>query len=436
MGTTIIETLFEEGDVPTGEFIRLGGILDTQGKTRALRGTGDGTVFVTPGGTARDSFSRFRVSVPHGIYDSKQLYVKDEVLMIESLSGGATSVYSANDSSVTMTVPTTSGATAIRQSKINIPYQPGRGVLALMTGVMGAPKANVRQRWGLFDGNDGLFWEQTISGLRAVRRTSTSGSPVDNAIEQASWNLDTLDGNGPSGITLDPSKINLYIIDFAWLGVGEARLGIEVDGVIIYCHAFQTANTISTVFTKTPALPIRYEIANTGTSADSTSMLQTCCAAFSEGGFDPLGFPVIASNGTTTRSVSIGSSVPVVSVRLRSGFTKGILVPRNLSILCENKESLHFSVVMGGTVSGGAWSNVGLGSEVNTTGTSISGGTVIDAGYLSSTGSAGSLTVITRTPLVATGNAFTGTADPVSLVISPITTNLTIAAALQMHEVL
>jgi len=38
---------------------------------------------------------------------------------------------------------------------------------------------------------------------------------------QEDFNLDKLDGTGTSGITVDPSKLNVYQINFRWLGVGR-----------------------------------------------------------------------------------------------------------------------------------------------------------------------------------------------------------------------
>lgn len=435
MGVTIVEQLFQDGDSPpTAEYIRQIGLSDRNNLIRPVRGETDGSIFVSPGESARDPFARSRISAPFGIFDSKQLYVKDQILMIESLSGGATSTYVTNDASVRLTLPVTNGASAIRQSKVNIPYQPGRSTLSYLTGVMGAPKANVRQRWGLFDTNDGVFWEQTTSGLSVVRRTSVSGSPVDNVVPQASWNLDTLDGLGPSGLTLDPSMMNLYVIDLAWLGVGGARLGVLFDGHLIYCHKFETANQLTTVFIKTPALPIRYEIVNTGTAASDTSLLQTCCAAFSEGGLDPIGFPVVATNGVATRTIGAGVTVPMVATRLRSGFHKGFLIPLEISAAVLTPDDLYYELIVGGTLTGGAWVDAGIGSEVNVSATSLSGGLVVQAGYLSE--NAGSATEISRGRIGATGDQFTGLADIITLTLASISTAADAGATLTLQEVL
>jgi hypothetical protein len=45
-----------------------------------------------------------------------------------------------------------------------------------------------------------------------------------------------MDGTGRSGITLDVTKTQIFIVDLEWLGVGRVRLGFVIDGKIYYCH--------------------------------------------------------------------------------------------------------------------------------------------------------------------------------------------------------
>jgi hypothetical protein len=48
--------------------------------------------------------------------------------------------------------------------------------------------------------------------MQVVRRSSTSGGVVDDAINQADWNLDKLDGTGASGVTLDVTKVFIFVV--------------------------------------------------------------------------------------------------------------------------------------------------------------------------------------------------------------------------------
>jgi hypothetical protein len=65
---------------------------------------------------------------------------------------------------------------------------------------LGGEKANVRQRVGYFDDNNGIFFQQTNGNKRWVIRSSVSGTPVDTEFaSQTDWNIDKLNGEGPSG---------------------------------------------------------------------------------------------------------------------------------------------------------------------------------------------------------------------------------------------
>ena len=174
--------------------------------------------------------------------------------------------HSPNDSGVILSGTTASGSTSIRQTFEYYRYQPGRSQQVLMTGVMGAKKTNVRQRIGLFDANNGLFFEQDGTNLKVVRRTKTSGVVVDNAVFQSAWNIDHLDGAGKSGILLDMSKAQIFVIDFEWLGVGRVRFGFNINGITYYCHQIFNANNLTTVYMQTANLPLRYELQNTAAS--------------------------------------------------------------------------------------------------------------------------------------------------------------------------
>lgn len=82
---------------------------------------------------------------------------------------------------------------------------------------------------------------------------------------QSAWNVDKLDGTGASGITVDPTKSQIFVFDFEWLGVGRVRTGLVVDGKIYYFHYFSHANVTNVVYMSTPNLPLRYELENDGT---------------------------------------------------------------------------------------------------------------------------------------------------------------------------
>ena len=171
-------------------------------------GTSTNPVVIVPGGNSVDAFGRLRVSNPLTIFDSKNIMSKNS-LFDESTVNGGTVTYTQNKSTVNLNVTETAGSKTIRQSKRVMSYQPGKSLLTLSTFVMNTPTTNLKQKVGLFDANNGIFFFVDGTDYKIVRRTYTSGAAVDTEISQSSWNGDKLNGTGASGFTLYPDKSKL-----------------------------------------------------------------------------------------------------------------------------------------------------------------------------------------------------------------------------------
>lgn len=77
-------------------------------------------------------------------------------------------------------------------------------------------------RWGYFDDKDGFMFVMDGSGLGvAVRHGGDEEDPVQ-LYRRSDWNVDKLDGQGPSGVSFDPtSGAAMYQVMFTW-GVKSA----------------------------------------------------------------------------------------------------------------------------------------------------------------------------------------------------------------------
>ena len=117
-------------------------------------GNGDLVYF---GGNTLDAFGRLRVSNPLTIFDSKNIMSKNS-FFDESTTSGGTVTYTSNKSTVNLNVTEASGSKTIRQSKRVMSYQPGKSLLTLNTFVMNTPTTNLKQKVGLFDANNGIFF--------------------------------------------------------------------------------------------------------------------------------------------------------------------------------------------------------------------------------------------------------------------------------------
>jgi hypothetical protein len=92
---------------------------------------------------------------------------------------------------------------------------------------------------------------------------------------QEDWNIDKLDGSGtidanPSGMLLDPTKLNVYQVSMRWLGAGVISYAIEdeLSGTLVYVHREHYVNQHTTPHTANPSFKVQYNAVNTTNTTD------------------------------------------------------------------------------------------------------------------------------------------------------------------------
>lgn len=342
-----------------------------------------------------DSFNRLRISNPYTLFDSSNRF-RDNGLWATSVNGSGTAIFNANQGLVDLSVSSTINDQIIRETYKIFAYQPGKSLLVMNTFVFNSAKTGLRQRVGYYDVANGFFLQLNDSTLSLVERTFVSGGLTETPVDQASWNVDPMDGTGPSGVTLDITKAQILWMDFEWLGTGSVRCGFVIDGVFYTSHVFHHANIISTTYITTACLPLRYEITNTAGTVSSSTLKQVCSTVLSEGGYELRGDAYSISTGLTSpRSLTVsGTFYPIISLRLKSTRLNGIAIPTGMSCLPQDSGNYEWNLVEGGTTTGGAWNSISANSivEYNLTGSSFAGGQTIHSGFFtgSNQGSAGS----------------------------------------------
>lgn len=237
-------------------------VVDSQGAFRlAVDASVSSWSLVSPSITnpSADAFGRLRVSTPISIFDSKQNYDSQPLLFSTFTQNVGTVTYVNSQAASNVSSGLASNGRALRQTKRYFNYQPGKSQRILVTFNGNGFVNNAVKRIGYFDDNNGIFLQMAGSGPAAVVRSNTSGAPVDDVVPQANWNLDKLDGTGPSGITVDLTKAQILVIDFEWLGTGTIRLGFDIGQAIVYFHTFEQANIKQGVYMQTPN-PRRWRI--------------------------------------------------------------------------------------------------------------------------------------------------------------------------------
>lgn len=317
-----------------------------------------GSLTSTPDNTYLDAFSRQRVGLPKmrlsAIFDSG----KREEFWDEDLTGTGTSTHLPNERAVEMVLAGTADK-LVRQTREYFVYRAGQSQLVFCTFVMANTGVNEFLEVGYFDDDDGIFFRSN-GGLHFVLRSSTSGSPVDTAVAQAAWSLDPLNGTGPSGITLDVTKTQILVIDFQWLGVGRVRVGFDIDGMIVYCHEFLNANTTqTTVYMKTPKLPVRYQARSTGAlSVPPASMKQICSTVIREGGDDE---PNVESEARSNADVTVGTAwETVLGLRVKSTNLRATLRLVEVQLYVTSTGAIEYQTVLNPAYTGTpTWKSAG-----------------------------------------------------------------------------
>lgn len=401
-----------------------------------------------PSGMAVDAFGRNRQSTPFTLFESYNRY-RDNGKFATSNSTGGTYSFVSNTATVDCVVNTTSGAYVKRESKRVFSYQPGKSIQALTTFVMNPEKDNLRQRVGYFGADNGFYVERsslTASGVCFVKRSKATGSVVDTPVDQADWNIDKLDGTGPSLLTLDLDSPQILFIDMEWLGVGSVRMGFVINGQLIHCHSFHHANANSSVkgaYMQTACLPLRSEIENTSTTASNSTLKLICSTVISEGGYQPGGMSRSFGQepGSQYFLNTAGTYYPVVSIRLNPSDIDALVIPKEIGILPINAANYKWKLVYNPTITGATWANVASDSSVqyqSNSSATMSGGIDLASGFVSSTVQAGGTASLGDSQLFKyqlERDTFTSTPIPLTLAITCATATSNVCGALTWEEV-
>jgi hypothetical protein len=392
--------------------------------------------------TSGDAFGRLRVSNPLTLFDSSHRY-RDNNLWEELIVGtGSTVGFVTAQGLINIGIGTTAGCSVIRETTKTFSYQPGKSLLILNTFVMNPKKTNLRQRVGYFGADNGMYFEVDGDTAYFVERSLSLGTTI--RVAQEDWNIDKLDGTGPSGVTLDISKAQILWMDIEWLGVGTVRIGFVIDGKFIHCHSFHHANIIESTYITTASLPLRYEIANTGITTSISNLKQICSTVISEGGYElhgiqqAVGIPITTPRTLTTA----GTFYPIVSLRLKTSpnFLDAIVILTALSAMPIATGAYNWQIRASGTTTGGTWVSAGDDSAVNynITGTSHTGGRILASGFFNATNQGVTQIDIPREALFKfqlERNGLTSTPFEISLVVASNGNGDTVVGSMDWEEI-
>lgn len=124
-----------------------------------------------------------------------------------------------------------------------------RGMTHYVTQVASATSMNV---------NPDFRGISNVSGVKASLVQETR-------IPQSQFNIDRIDGTGPSGFTVDTGKMHMLGLQYTWYGAGFIDFMIRGgDGNWVYVHRIKNNNVNTEAHMRTGNLPVRYSIDNDG----------------------------------------------------------------------------------------------------------------------------------------------------------------------------
>ena len=140
-------------------------------------------------------------------------------------------------------------------------------------------KDSVGSAAGLFS-----FAANGTGASASIALTNVGVASTETFIPQASFNLDTLDGNGPSGFNIDPTFGNLFQIHIKYLGFGDITFFVQTtpddnNPIFSVFHTIKNPNSLTQPSFGNPSFPFTMA----AYSAGSTTNLTVKCASYMGG---------------------------------------------------------------------------------------------------------------------------------------------------------
>jgi hypothetical protein len=339
-----------------------------------------------------DAFGRLRVSEPFTLGDYTHAYGEETELLTKTSGTNSSISFNILKAQAQLQIGTGASDFTIHQSRMYHHYMPGKSQVSLQSFNFSGVRSGTNKRIGLFDDRNGIYLMQSGDGsLNFVLRSNVSGTVNDDIIPQSSWNTDTCNGSGFSQFNLNPTKTQLFWADFEWLGVGTVRVGFVHQGKFITAHQFYNSNIKDSVYLSNPNLPVRCEVRNYSNTVGVDYMQQICATVFSEGGYNEAGVD-FAARTTGVRNITAGSTLPVIAIRLKTGFygqPNRSVVRLGTSQLYSKDQIASFEfwrLPSGASLIGGSWVSADDTSvveyNITATGYNLTGANMFNAGFI------------------------------------------------------
>ena len=300
-------------------------------------------------------------------------------ITVTGASGGSTNL-TLTLNTVGYTIPLTAGTTAHNAYEIATWLNANQSVW--VADQIGSTVIISAQSDGA---KSGTYSYSHATSTGTIVQNTAGVTKTNNHISQASWNVNTY-------AALDPSKGNVYQIQYQYLGFGDIYFFVENEstGHLDLVHIIEYANNYTSPSLTQPALRFGMYSASTGT----TTNVNVQCA--SVGCFTQSGIQNRTRNPRSVKNTQSVTTSFINILTLRNRRTYNYLLNQvevnliNLSLSSESTKNVEVEIRVNPTFSGETnFSNAGtqLVTDIDTTANTVSGGTLIAAFTIGSSGS-------------------------------------------------
>jgi len=297
---------------------------------------------------------------------------------VTSTVANSATVTQANSTAVISSGTNAAGSAELESVDV-LRYRAGHEGFAFFTAAFTTGVADSHQYAGIYSDDDGFLIGYDGVNFSAGFRKATS----DTFTTQANFSLDNLDGNGDSGFTLDPTKLNIYRISFGWLGVApvtfEVFAGVK-NGWIPF-HQIEFHNLQTTTSINNPVLPVKMEAVNSGNTTDLVVKTGSWSAGIVNGAKNPAGRHFATDN---SKSVGVSTLTNILTLKnvitFQSKTNRVKVLLKSVSGATEGNKPVVVRLLKDATLGGTpSYSNIDATNSViqlDTAGTTVTGGTL------------------------------------------------------------
>lgn len=211
---------------------------------------------------------------------------------------------------------------------------------------------------------------------------------VNTWVPQTTWNVDKMDGAGPSGMTFNPQAFNVFQIRFQYLGTGAIEFYIEdtETGIFQLIHRIKFAGSGTVASMRNPSMPLGMIVLMGDTySGGALAMKTASMAGFVEGNNGLIGLRHSAKGSKETTGTTPVNVLTVHSeVYWQGSINRVDVFPDTISLASETVKTVTFDIIkepteVGGTVALTAVEANSSVMQFDTAGTTIAGGEVLQS---------------------------------------------------------